>query len=85
METQKFSYDNGIVRAFLYATIVWGVLGFTFGVIVASMLFYPELPEFLFGTDDPTITSLKMETFKDLLIHKVHLALADGECFTQVP
>ena len=67
METQKFSYDNGIVRAFLYATIVWGVLGFTFGVTVASMLFYPELPEFLFGTDDPTIASLRSGDIQGLV------------------
>ena len=67
METQKFSYDNGIVRAFLYATIVWGVLGFTFGVTVASMLFYPELPEYLFGTDDPTIASLRSGDIQGLV------------------
>ena len=48
METQKFSYDNGIVRAFLYATIVWEYLVLHLGVTVASMLFYPELPEYLF-------------------------------------
>lgn len=70
METQKFSYDNGIVRAFLYATIVWGVLGFTFGVTVASMLFYPELPEFLFGTDDPTIASLRSGDIQGLVSTK---------------
>ena len=70
METQKFSYDNGIVRAFLYATIVWGVLGFTFGVTVASMLFYPELPEYLFGTDDPTIASLRSGDIQGLVSTK---------------
>ncbi len=58
METQKFSYDNSIVRAFLYATIIFGFIGFTFGLTAALMLFYPELPEFLFGTDDTTIKSL---------------------------
>ncbi|MEC5173071.1 cytochrome-c oxidase, cbb3-type subunit I [Chryseobacterium nepalense] len=58
METQKFSYDNSIVRAFLYATVVFGIIGFLFGLTAALMLFYPELPEFLFGTDDTTIKSL---------------------------
>lgn len=48
METQKFSYDNSIVRAFLYATIVFGIIGFLFGLTAALMLFYPELPEFLY-------------------------------------
>jgi cytochrome c oxidase cbb3-type subunit I/II len=58
------------VRAFLYATIVWGVLGFTFGVTVASMLFYPELPEYLFGTDDPTIASLRSGDIQGLVSTK---------------
>ncbi len=58
METQKFSYDNSIVRAFLYATVAFGIIGFLFGLTAALMLFYPELPEFFFGTDDTTIKSL---------------------------
>ncbi len=56
METQKFSYDNSIVRAFLYAMVAFGVVGFLVGLIVASLLFFPELPEHLFGTDDPTVS-----------------------------
>lgn len=58
METQKFSYDNSIVRAFLYACIVFGMVGFLLGLTAALMLFYPELPEYLFGTDDTTIKTL---------------------------
>lgn len=57
METQKFSYDNSIVRAFLYAMVVFGVVGFLVGLIVASLLFYPELPEVIFGTDDATVSA----------------------------
>lgn len=60
MEVQKFSYDNSIVRAFLWATTVFGVVGFLLGLTAALMLFYPELPEFFFGTDDPTIKSLRV-------------------------
>ena len=56
METQKFSYDNSIVRAFLYAMVVFGIVGFLVGLTVASLLFFPELPEYLFGTDDPTVS-----------------------------
>ena len=56
METQKFSYDNSIVRAFLYAMVVFGVVGFLVGLIVASLLFFPTLPEYIFGTDDPTVS-----------------------------
>lgn len=67
METQKFSYDNGIVRAFLYATVVFGVVGFLLGLIAALMLFYPELPEFIFGTDDSTIKSLAAGNIQGLI------------------
>ncbi len=67
METQKFSYDNNIVRAFLYATIVFGIAGFILGLTAALMLFYPELPEFLFGTDDTTIQSLKSGNIQGLI------------------
>ncbi|QQV02788.1 MULTISPECIES: cytochrome-c oxidase, cbb3-type subunit I [Chryseobacterium] len=67
METQKFSYDNSIVRAFLYATIVFGIIGFVFGLTAALMLFYPELPEFLFGTDDETIKSLASGNIQGLI------------------
>ncbi len=67
METQKFSYDNSIVRAFLYATIVFGIVGFILGLTAAGMLFYPELPEFLFGTDDMTIKSLRSGELQGLV------------------
>jgi cytochrome c oxidase cbb3-type subunit I/II len=43
MEVQKFYYDNKIVRNFLFATILWGVVGMLVGLIAAILLFYPEL------------------------------------------
>ena len=43
MELQKFSYDNKIVKYFLYATILWGVVGFLIGLTVATLLAYPDL------------------------------------------
>lgn len=49
MEVQKFYYDNRIVKAFLYATVFWALIGFIAGLVVALMLFYPELPEFFLG------------------------------------
>ena len=67
METQKFSYDNNIVRAFLYATIVFGMVGFLIGLTAAAMLFYPELPEYIFGTDDATIVSLQSGNLQGLI------------------
>lgn len=67
METQKFSYDNGIVRAFLYATVAFGLVGFLLGLTAALMLFYPELPEWLLGTDDPTVKSLAAGNIQGLI------------------
>ncbi|MBW8358549.1 MAG: cytochrome-c oxidase, cbb3-type subunit I [Weeksellaceae bacterium] len=67
METQKFSYDNNIVRAFLYATVIFGVVGFLFGLTAALLLFYPELPEYFLGTDDDTIKSLASGNIQGLI------------------
>ncbi len=67
METQKFSYDNGIVKAFLIATVIFGLLGFLAGLTAALLLFYPELPELFLGTDDTTIMSLKSGDMQGLI------------------
>jgi len=67
MEPEKFSYDNSIVKAFLYATVVFALFGFIFGLTAAMLLFYPELPEYLFGTDDPTIKSFSAQNIQGLM------------------
>ncbi len=38
MITQKFSYDNKIVRNFAIATIVWGIIAMVVGLIIALQL-----------------------------------------------
>jgi cytochrome c oxidase cbb3-type subunit I/II len=40
---EKFSYDNGIVKNFAYATILWGVVGMLVGLIAAFQLIIPDL------------------------------------------
>ncbi|WP_306643669.1 cytochrome-c oxidase, cbb3-type subunit I [Sanyastnella coralliicola] len=47
MKLEKFSYDNQIVKMFLFATILWGVVGMLVGVIAALQIFIPEMN---FGT-----------------------------------
>lgn len=42
MEVEKFSYDNKIVKYFAYATIIWGIIGMTVGLIIALQLAFPE-------------------------------------------
>ena len=32
---EKFNYDNKIVRNFALATIVWGLIGMTVGLLIA--------------------------------------------------
>ena len=41
MENQKFFYDNKIVRQFIWATIIWGVVGIIVGLLVALQLAFP--------------------------------------------
>ncbi|MBK7232486.1 MAG: cytochrome-c oxidase, cbb3-type subunit I [Saprospiraceae bacterium] len=43
MDLEKFFYDNKSVRNFAYATIIWGVVGFLVGVIIAFQLAFPSL------------------------------------------
>lgn len=43
MQTEKFSYDNNIVRLFGNATIFWGAIGMLVGLLVAFQLIFPVL------------------------------------------
>lgn len=45
MEMQQFYYDNKIVRNFLYASIVFGVVGMLVGLIVAFMYMFPNMTD----------------------------------------
>ena len=38
----SFSYDDSIVRKFLWATIIWGLVGFLMGLIVAIQMAFPQ-------------------------------------------
>jgi cytochrome c oxidase cbb3-type subunit I/II len=40
---ESFFYDNAIVKAFAYATVLWGVVGMLIGVLAAFQLAYPLL------------------------------------------
>ena len=45
MEVQQFHYDNKIVKNFLYATMLWGVVGMLVGLILAFMFLFPSMIE----------------------------------------
>jgi len=45
MELQKFYYDNKIVRNFIVATMFWGVVGMSIGLLLAFMFLFPNLTD----------------------------------------
>jgi cytochrome c oxidase cbb3-type subunit I/II len=42
-QLEKFNYDNRIVRMFTIATVVWGIVGMTVGLLIALQLVFPSL------------------------------------------
>jgi cytochrome c oxidase cbb3-type subunit I/II len=42
---ESFSYDDGIVRLFMIATIIWGIVGTVAGLLVALLLVLPSALE----------------------------------------
>ncbi len=47
---ETFSYDNTLTKWFAYATILWGVVGFLVGLIIATQLIIPTyFPSLDFG------------------------------------
>ncbi len=43
MELQKFTYDNRLSNMFLWATVLWGVVGMLVGLTAAYELIFPHL------------------------------------------
>ncbi|MEE9465996.1 MAG: cytochrome-c oxidase, cbb3-type subunit I [Candidatus Neomarinimicrobiota bacterium] len=67
MTVEKFSYDNQIVRLFLIATVVTGIVGFLVGLVVALQLVAPglnlSLPFTTFGRIRPLHTNAVIFAF----------------------
>ncbi len=64
---ESFAYDNRIVRDFIIATLVWGVVGMLVGVIIAAQLAWPmfnfELPWLTYGRIRPLHTNAVIFAF----------------------
>ncbi|WP_299247212.1 cytochrome-c oxidase, cbb3-type subunit I [uncultured Lacinutrix sp.] len=45
MELQKFYYDNKIVSKFIIATLLWGIVGMSVGLLLAFMFLFPNLTD----------------------------------------
>ena len=43
MHPEKFYYDNKIVRNFAIATIAWGIIGMSIGLLIATQLYSPSM------------------------------------------
>ncbi len=67
MNVEKFQYDNAIVRNFAMATVVWGIVGFLVGLIVALKLVFPEflnfIPQLSYGRLRPLHTNAVIFAF----------------------
>ena len=65
-EMESFSCDDAIVRKFMVATFVWGLIGMLVGLIVALELAYPTLnvrPWMSFGRLRPLHTNAVIFAF----------------------
>jgi cytochrome c oxidase cbb3-type subunit I/II len=67
MELEKIHYDNKIVKAFIIATVIFGIVGMTVGLLAAIQLFYPlanfDLQYTTFGRIRPLHTNAVIFAF----------------------
>ena len=71
---EEFSYDDAIVRKFLFATILWGIVGMLVGLLIALQL---ANPKFNFG-----IPWLSFGRLRPLHTNAVIFAFAGNAFFT---
>jgi cytochrome c oxidase cbb3-type subunit I/II len=76
MELQKFYYDNKIVRKFIVATLFWGIIGMSIGLLLAFMFLFPNL------TDD--ISWLSFGRLRPLHTNAVIFAFVGNAIFAGV-
>ncbi len=65
-QLERFSYDDAIVRKFFWATLIWGLVAFLVGVILAVQLAYPQaniIPQVAFGRLRPLHTNAAIFAF----------------------
>lgn len=66
-EPEVFQYDNEIVRNFALATLIFGIVGFLVGLIIAIKLYLPDflgfIPELSYGRLRPLHTNAVIFAF----------------------
>ncbi|MAP55059.1 cytochrome-c oxidase, cbb3-type subunit I [Altibacter sp.] len=45
MKVEQFYYDNKVVKKFIWATLIWGIVGMTIGLILAFMFMFPNMTD----------------------------------------
>ena len=67
MEVQQFYYDNKIVKKFINATMFWGIIGMSVGLLLAFMFLFPNvtdgIPWLSFGRLRPLHTNAVIFAF----------------------
>jgi cytochrome c oxidase cbb3-type subunit I/II len=67
MELEKIQYDNKIVKAFIIATVIFGIVGMSVGLLASIQLFYPlfnfDLQYTTFGRIRPLHTNAVIFAF----------------------
>jgi cytochrome c oxidase cbb3-type subunit I/II len=66
-QLEEFSYDDKITKYFVYATLLWGIVGLTLGVVIAFQLAYwklnMDMQWFTFGRLRPLHTNAAIFAF----------------------
>lgn len=75
-QVERIQYDNAIVRNFAYATLLWGVVGMTVGLLLALQLIFPAL-----NFDTPWLTFSRI---RPLHTNAVIFAFVGNGIFTGV-
>ena len=85
METQQ-SYDTKIVRYFIWAGVLWGLVGMSVGVLLALQLYWPganfEIPYLTFGRIRPVHTNAVIFGFTACMLFggSFYIVQRTGKC-----
>ncbi|MBB3193841.1 cytochrome-c oxidase, cbb3-type subunit I [Roseateles terrae] len=82
------SYDDGVVRAFALASVLWGVVGMLVGVIIAAQLTWPELnfgiPWLSYGRLRPLHTNAVIFAFGGCALMATAFHVVQRTCHTRL-
>ncbi|MDE2095390.1 MAG: cbb3-type cytochrome c oxidase subunit I, partial [Burkholderiales bacterium] len=81
-------YDDGVVRLFTLAAVLWGVVGMTVGVLIAAQLTWPELnfgiPWLSYGRLRPLHTNAVIFAFGGCALFATSLYTVQRTCHVRL-